>query len=210
MWPGIMGMFMKYFPITLIAILTSSLFVALVINPVLTSRFMKIDKAAETSKARNKNRRNVLILVIAMIASAVIAHFFEIFWLRNILCFATILTIVNFIFLRPASFIFQNSVLPSLEGAYNRFIKFVLKGVMPIIIFFGTFLLLGFSIFLMTVSPPPIEFFPSPDPNFVNVFVEMPIGTSHLINPDSRYRLSRPNFVERSIHLTSWMISENL
>ena len=42
-WPGIMGEFMKYMPITLIIVLTSSLFVALVINTVFTSRFMKVD-----------------------------------------------------------------------------------------------------------------------------------------------------------------------
>jgi multidrug efflux pump subunit AcrB len=41
-WPGMMGEFMKYLPITLIIVLTSSLFVALVINPVLTTIFMKI------------------------------------------------------------------------------------------------------------------------------------------------------------------------
>ena len=36
-WPGLIGEFMKYLPITLIVVLSSSLFVALVINPVLTS-----------------------------------------------------------------------------------------------------------------------------------------------------------------------------
>ena len=36
-WPGIMGSFMKYLPITLIITLLSSLFVALVINPMLSS-----------------------------------------------------------------------------------------------------------------------------------------------------------------------------
>ena len=40
-WPGIMGEFMKYLPITLIVTLTSSLFVALVINPALCAFFMK-------------------------------------------------------------------------------------------------------------------------------------------------------------------------
>ena len=40
-WPGIMGEFMKYLPITLIVTLTASLFVALVINPALASFFMK-------------------------------------------------------------------------------------------------------------------------------------------------------------------------
>jgi len=40
-WPGIMGEFMKYLPITLIVTLASSLFVALVINPALCAFFMK-------------------------------------------------------------------------------------------------------------------------------------------------------------------------
>jgi multidrug efflux pump subunit AcrB len=41
-WPGMMGEFMKYLPISLIIVLSSSLFIALVINPVLTTLFMKI------------------------------------------------------------------------------------------------------------------------------------------------------------------------
>ncbi len=47
-WPGIMGEFMKYLPLTLIVTLTSSLFVALVINPALASLFMKA-KTAKTN-----------------------------------------------------------------------------------------------------------------------------------------------------------------
>ena len=41
-WPGIMGEFMSYLPLTLIVTLTSSLFVALVINPALASLFIKV------------------------------------------------------------------------------------------------------------------------------------------------------------------------
>ncbi len=39
-WPGIMGEFMKYLPITVIITLSASLLVALVFNPVLCARFM--------------------------------------------------------------------------------------------------------------------------------------------------------------------------
>ncbi|MDQ7041245.1 MAG: efflux RND transporter permease subunit [Rhodothermus sp.] len=42
-WPGIIGEFMSFLPLTLIITLTSSLFVALVINPVLTGYFMRIE-----------------------------------------------------------------------------------------------------------------------------------------------------------------------
>lgn len=41
-WPGIMGEFMRYLPITLIVTLSSSLFVAMVINPALTSMFLRL------------------------------------------------------------------------------------------------------------------------------------------------------------------------
>ncbi|PLX97028.1 MAG: AcrB/AcrD/AcrF family protein [Desulfuromonas sp.] len=41
-WPGIMGEFMKYLPITLIVTLSASLFVALVINPVVCAAFMRL------------------------------------------------------------------------------------------------------------------------------------------------------------------------
>jgi multidrug efflux pump len=44
-WPGIMGEFMKYLPITVIVTLSSSLFVAMVINPALAAFFMKIKHA---------------------------------------------------------------------------------------------------------------------------------------------------------------------
>jgi len=41
-WPGIFGEFMFYLPVTLITVLSSSLFVALFINPVLTALYMKV------------------------------------------------------------------------------------------------------------------------------------------------------------------------
>ncbi|MBU1709224.1 MAG: efflux RND transporter permease subunit [Proteobacteria bacterium] len=44
-WPGIMGEFMSYLPLTLIITLSSSLFVALVINPALASMLLKVDKS---------------------------------------------------------------------------------------------------------------------------------------------------------------------
>jgi multidrug efflux pump subunit AcrB len=45
-WPGIMGEFMGYLPLTLIMALSASLFVALVINPVLSARFQRVKMKA--------------------------------------------------------------------------------------------------------------------------------------------------------------------
>ena len=43
-WPGLMGEFMIYFPITLSVVLGSSLIVALFFNSMLVSRFMEISE----------------------------------------------------------------------------------------------------------------------------------------------------------------------
>ncbi len=51
-WPGIMGEFMSYLPITLIVTLSSSLFVALVINPAMCAFFMKTKGPQKTLTAR--------------------------------------------------------------------------------------------------------------------------------------------------------------
>nr|WP_275405801.1 efflux RND transporter permease subunit [Desulfovibrio sp. JC022] len=49
-WPGIMGEFMSYLPITVIIALIASLFVALVINPVLSAKFQDVPKIDENAK----------------------------------------------------------------------------------------------------------------------------------------------------------------
>ncbi|UCD81105.1 MAG: efflux RND transporter permease subunit, partial [Desulfobacterales bacterium] len=51
-WPGIMGEFMGYLPMTLIMALSASLFVALIINPVLSARYQKV-KTANPGKQNN-------------------------------------------------------------------------------------------------------------------------------------------------------------
>ncbi|MBZ0137145.1 MAG: efflux RND transporter permease subunit [Planctomycetes bacterium] len=56
-WPGIMGEFMSYLPITVIVTLLCSLFVALVINPTLAASFMRFRKP--TDKPINRKVENV-------------------------------------------------------------------------------------------------------------------------------------------------------
>ena len=50
MWPGTMGQFMIYFPITLSVVLGSSLFVAIFFNSVLVSQFMDINEKVVSKK----------------------------------------------------------------------------------------------------------------------------------------------------------------
>ena len=50
-WPGIMGEFMSFLPQTVIITLSASLFVALVINPVLSARYQKMKPAHRVSSS---------------------------------------------------------------------------------------------------------------------------------------------------------------
>ena len=175
-WPGIMGEFMKFMPITLMLVLGSSLFVALVINPVLTSRFMKVDTQADERSGYITKRKNVFIGIAIMLLIAVAGQIINIDWIRNLMVLAAAISALNFFLLRPGAFLFQNSMMPRLEKFYNRFVTFALDGIKPILFFIGTFLLLFASGLLFAVKTPKVTFFPSADPIYINTFIELPLG----------------------------------
>jgi len=177
LWPGIMGEFMRYFPITLMAVLTSSLFVALVINPVLTSYLMKVDEEAETKDERRRRIKNVLIGALAMGVIALAGHLSGREWVRNLFSIAVLISLVNFFIFRPGTFFFQKKGLPFLETGYKGFLRGVLSGVGPYMTFGGTILLLIGSFMLFGMFTPKIEYFPTGDPQYVNIFVDLPLGS---------------------------------
>lgn len=172
LWPGVMGEFMWYLPLTLIIVLSSSLFVALVMNPVFTSVFMRVDGSNE--KGLTKTLKVVIILCGVL---GVIFLLAKVIWLANLLFLVPIITLLNIYVLTPASNKFQASFLPRLENSYERFLKTALKGKMPYVYLGGTFLLMFISIGVYFGSNPKVEFFPDNEPKYVNVFIEQPLGT---------------------------------
>ncbi len=173
-WPGIVGEFMKYMPITLIIVLSSSLFVALVINTVFTSSYMRVHEEVEDKAVKRRKTRNILLGAGIMLILAVVFHFTEVMWARNLLAFTIIISLLNYFLLRPGTFVFQNKVLPWLEDQYDRFIRGALR--FPVSVFVGTIFLLFLAIGIFSAFPPKIIFFPDGDPLYVNVFVDLPIG----------------------------------
>ena len=177
-WPGMMGEFMKYFPITLIMVLSSSLFVALVINPVLTAMYMKVDEAEMPTKKMVK-----LSLITGIIGALFLflglsgdKNAFKIIG-NLLLLFAIFNVIFKYIF-TPIITWFQFSLLPKMENLYEKTLRYALKGKRVYVFFFSTFLMLFFSIFLMQVFPPNILFFPDSEAEQVYIYTEYPIGTS--------------------------------
>ncbi len=176
-WPGMMGEFMRYLPITLIIVLLSSLFIALVINPMLTAVYMKI-------KEDEVNFKKIVIFSSILFAVGVILIItgltLNIKWLNAtgmLLMLAGLLRVINTKFLTPGTAWFQNNFLPKLENFYERTLQYALRGKRPKWFFLGTFGLLFLSILLFMAFPPKVLFFPETPPKQVYVYLEYPIGT---------------------------------
>lgn len=171
-WDDIVGEFMKYLPITLIIVLSSSLFVALVINPVLTSLYMKV----EDINVVKKKQKPIIVAGIFLVLSVI---FYLLGWTAfgSLALVASLLTIFNVFVLRKSIRWFQTVFLVNLENVYEKTLKFALKGWNPYFFFAGVNLLLILSLALLFVRSPKILFFPDNQPQLVNVFVEFPIGT---------------------------------
>ena len=168
-WPGLTGKFMIYLPIGIIVTLISSLFVALVINPVMISYLMKIED--NKGKDFKKYVRNVLLLSFI----GFVFILFGIYWIGNILIFISLFILSNYYVFVPLSKIFREKYLKILENRYSKFLSYLLIGKKPYFVLLSAiFLLLGTY---QLLHPPKILFFPENRPNYINVFLELPVGT---------------------------------
>lgn len=171
-WNSIMGEFMKYLPITLIIVLSSSLFVALVINPVIASRFVKIEEIRTKLKTKRLFRSIGIIFAIALLG-----HFGNLLWLRNLGIIIILLLLIDAYLIRRTARWFQDKFLPWLEHSYHRTIAFALAKRRPYLFISGIFALLLLSVFITVVRSPKVDLFPSNDPRYINIYIELPIGT---------------------------------
>lgn len=185
LWPGQMGEFMQYLPMTLMIVLGSSLFVALVINPVLTSLYMKIEESEWKSMWKTVIILTFIGAVLMWLGYFILVdgiHLDQIFIsevvirsVGTLMVFASILILVNKYFFIPGTKYFQVTLLPLLEESYKRFLTGALKK--PLIWFGLMPVLLALSFLLMKESQPKVLFFPITEPAYINIFIEQPIGT---------------------------------
>lgn len=165
LWPGMMGEFMQYLPITLIIVLGSSLFVALVINPVLIALMARM------------SNKNVKILAYVIMGLGLLITLGGGAGGGNMFIVIGIFILINPKIISPTTIKFQEKILPWMEEKYKNFLASVLVGKRPIGILFGMIGLLVFSFILVGVAAPKVEFFPINQPAYLNIFIEKPIGT---------------------------------
>ena len=171
-WHSIMGEFMKFLPITLMVVLTASLFNALVIVPVI---FVDFYKPGDNNPLPNTKRS----LRLAGIFSALAVVAFVAKWniVGSLLVAAVVLGLLNLAFLTRLAIWFQKVFLVWLEETYLKFIRFAIRKNNSYWLIAGTFALMFLTIAFYFGSKPKVDFFPSTEPKLINVIAEMPIST---------------------------------
>jgi multidrug efflux pump len=189
-WPGIVGEFMKFLPITLICTLIASLIVAYVMNPVFAMSFMERHDehgAVDTSVASLK--KPMIILGICALLGYVVNVGLGNFFVLIILLYA-----FNHFILTPKVIIpFQEKTLPAFKNNYQKLISWVITGYRPVWAVLSMFVLLFVTIFLLGVVKPRVIFFPSGEPDFIYIYNALPVGT------DARVTDSVTKVIEKKV-----------
>jgi multidrug efflux pump subunit AcrB len=178
-WPGIVGQFMHYLPVTLIITLFASLFVAYVFNPVFAVSFMKHEYDPKFQEGNGW--RKIRTIMIVMLAFAGVFYLTKVYGLANFLVFG-VLTILFFHFvLKKMITTFQEKTWPWVMNIYERQLRMILKGGRPALILFGMIGLFFLTIFITGIVKPTVLFFPDSNPNNIYVYVKMPGGTDQKV-----------------------------
>ncbi|QYA25090.1 efflux RND transporter permease subunit [Gramella sp. MT6] len=177
LWPGTIGKFMVIFPITLSIVLGSSLFVALIINSMLTSQFMKTEEGRISKKRLIRISIVMAIIGVVLLVSGYLVNVGALRAVGNLFLLGAILMWFYKYVLSGAVKYFQFKSLKKLESNYERFLKFALRGRKAYGFFFGTLLLLFLSFVLIGLVQPDVLFFPENQPKQVITYIEYPEGT---------------------------------
>lgn len=172
-WPGIMGEFMKFLPLTLIITLSSSLFVGLVIIPTLCSVWL----GPEGRRAAALTRPMKMLLVGSfglMILVGLVSN-----WLTTLLLTLTaaFLYLLNRLLFKPFGGWFMAHGLPAILTFYERQLRWALAHRFRLV--GGSLLTLVLVFILFGRFNAGVEFFPEDvPPADAYIQVEAPLGTN--------------------------------
>ena len=194
-WKGLIGKFMIYLPAILILTLAASLIVAFIFNPVFAVSFMK-PEGKEFEKPKSAIFKNKWF--IAFLIMGVLLHLSGMHGLANFLLLMAVLLVFNAYILNDLIHAFQKKALPALMNSYEKMLRWVLKGWRPVAMFISLFLIFGLSVAFLMLSinagRTKSTFFPSGDPNFIYVYLKMPVGT------DVKYTDSITRLLEKRVY----------
>jgi multidrug efflux pump subunit AcrB len=174
-WGGIFGKFMHFLPVTVIITLTASLLVAYIINPVFAVWFMgdpkREGKVLDPVKKRNRSILGYTLYGLAVIGFYAAGNIA----LGNFAVTLALLTVLYKFAIEKAVHWFREKGWPSVQAGYARFLAFTLK--YPVSILSGVVLFLLVSLGIIGGSRANVVLFPKADPNFIYVYMSLPVGT---------------------------------
>jgi multidrug efflux pump subunit AcrB len=177
-WPGVIGSFMVFLPITLIVALLASLLVAYIINPVFAADFMTVH---DHDHSRKKFTKGYQITAVIFIALAAVWYLTGSRALGNFTLFLLALYSLYRFVLEEVISNFQTYGWPKVQTGYKNMISWCLQGWRPVLVIGGVIFLFFFSIIFTAIRKPPVVFFPKGDPNFIYTYIRLPIGTDQRV-----------------------------
>ncbi len=172
-WPGVVGKFMFFIPITLIITLFASLIVAYIINPVFAVTFMKPDE----EEVQTMSQKRIFTTASLIAAFGVILHIARLPALANFVLFIAVSFIAHNLFGYKVLLHFQHFIIPKILNRYEQFISWILQKRRPYHLLYSLIALLVLSIFFMGAFPPKVVFFPDNEPTQIFTLIKMPVGT---------------------------------
>jgi len=191
-WPGTIGEFMKFLPITLIIALLASLVVAYIMNPVFAADFMEVH---DHDHSRQKFTKGYKISMAIFAAIAVVFYLSGSIGLGNFTVFIFGLYSLHRFVLEQVISNFQTNGWPRVQRAYMNLISWCLETWRPALVIGSVLFLFVFAIWFTGVRKPPVVFFPKGDPNFIYAYIRMPIGTDQRVT-DSVTRVVEKRITE--------------
>ncbi len=173
-WKGLIGKFMIYLPTILILTLAASLIVAFIFNPVFAVSFMK-PEGKEYEKPKKAVFRSKWF--ITFLIAGILLHLPGLHGMANFLLFLAILMVFNAYVLNDLIHSFQQKALPGLMNRYEKLLRWILKSKRPVWAFVSLFVVFIVSLLALMARGNKQTFFPSGDPNFVYVYLKLPVGT---------------------------------
>ena len=177
LWPGTMGKFMKYFPITLTVTLTASLFVAMVVNAAMTGGSMDTEDRNVTNKSA---KLYTIIFSVVGIVFVFLGNLTDSTFAKAIGHLAIISLVLMWLYkikLYQWTQDFQHGFFPKMENNYKNFLAKILTGKRAWLALATIIGMLFFSFILLGIFPRKVLFFPDNIPNQVITYIEYPQGT---------------------------------
>jgi multidrug efflux pump subunit AcrB len=179
-WPGVVGKFMYYIPVTLIITLFASLIVAYAFNPVFAISFMKPDeKEGEVRDRKAIMKTGLIILGVSAFfyipGFAGDSKFF--IGLANLGVFIAISYVLHNFYMYKFLLKFQQVFIPRMLDAYERVLRWTLKGKRPQRLLWELIILFFVSMVIFSFGKSKLLFFPEGDPATIFVSIKMPVGT---------------------------------